>query len=145
MKNILVKIIFIILIFLNFIYVKNYSFATEDTKTEQQQEKSAFSIDGFIGDAKKFVNDGKEQGETAIDQTGMKSISSVIYNTLFAIGMIVAVAVGIFLGIKIMIASTEEQAKYKELLVPYFVGCIIIFGAFGIWKLVVNMLQNTLG
>ena len=41
-----------------------------------------------------------------------------------------------------MISSVEEQAKIKELLVPYVAGCIVIFGAFGIWKLAVNIFKG---
>lgn len=108
------------------------------------QSIAAFSIDGFIGDADAFIEAGKTEGENAIDQTGLKEISDVIYNTLLAVGLILAVAVGLFLGIKIMIGSIEEQAQYKELLIPYFIGCIVVFGGFGIWKLVVTILQRTL-
>ena len=41
-----------------------------------------------------------------------------------------------------MMGSSTQKAETKELLIPYVVGCVIIFGAFGIWKLVVNMLNQ---
>ena len=41
-----------------------------------------------------------------------------------------------------MLGSVEEKADIKGLLIPYIVGCIIIFGAFAIWKLVVDILQG---
>lgn len=104
---------------------------------------AAFTIDGFVEDAGAFIEAGKAEGENAIDQQGLKEISDVIYNTLLAIGLIAVVAVGIFLGIKIMMGSIEEQAQYKELLIPYFIGSIVVFGGFGIWKLIVTILQNT--
>ena len=107
------------------------------------ESRASFSIDGFVQDADNFIEEGKAEGENAIDQDGLKEISDVIYNTLLAVGLIAVVAVGIFLGIKIMMGSIEEQAQYKELLIPYFVGCIVVFGAFGIWKLLVTILQNT--
>lgn len=50
--------------------------------------------------------------------------------------------VGTILGIQFMIASAEEKAKVKETLVPYIVGCIVIFGAFTIWSIVVNLGQD---
>lgn len=119
------------LIVISIIFIKpNYSIA-------------AFTIDGFVKDADDFIEAGKTEGENAIDQTGLKDISDVIYNTLLAVGLIAAVAIGIYLGIKIMIGSAETQAQYKELLTPYFIGCVVVFGAFGIWKLVVTILQRT--
>ena len=38
-----------------------------------------------------------------------------------------------------MWGSVEEQTKAKEALIPYVVGCFVIFGAFGIWKLAVTI------
>lgn len=51
-------------------------------------------------------------------------------------------AVGIVIGIQFMVASAEDKAKVKEALVPYIVGCIVIFGAFTIWSIAVNMGQS---
>ncbi len=56
--------------------------------------------------------------------------------------MVVAVIVGLIIGIRFMTGGIEEKAKIKELLVPYVAGCIVIFGAFGIWSLVVNVLMK---
>lgn len=51
--------------------------------------------------------------------------------------------VGIIIGIQFMVASAEDKAKVKEALVPYVIGCIVIFGAFTIWSTVVNIMQKT--
>lgn len=34
--------------------------------------------------------------------------------------------------------SIEGKAKIKEALVPYIIGCIVVFGAFFIWRTLVN-------
>lgn len=70
----------------------------------------------------------------------MKKTSDLLYNILLAIGFVAAVAVGLILGIRFMASSADGKAETKELLVPYIVGCVIIFGAFGIWKMVVIIL-----
>ena len=59
-------------------------------------------------------------------------------------GTIIAVLVGAVLGIKIMVATVEEKAKIKELMVPYIVGCIVMFSAFTIWKVVVTIGNQSL-
>ena len=38
-----------------------------------------------------------------------------------------------------MIGSAEEKAQIKDALIPFIIGCIIVFGAFGIWKIFVNI------
>ena len=52
--------------------------------------------------------------------------------------MIIAVVVGIVLGIKYMIAGADEKAEVKETLLPYIIGCVVTFGAFGIWRILIN-------
>lgn len=94
--------------------------------------------DSIISGANGFVNDGKAKAGEALNEEELRKSSNTIYNILLAIAMIVAVTVGVALGIKFMTSSVEEQAKIKELLVPYIAGCIVVFGSIGIWKLAVN-------
>ena len=65
-----------------------------------------------------------------------------LYNTLLIIGIAVAVIVGIILGIQFITGSVEQKSKIKESLIPYFVGCAVIFGALGIWKLVITIFSS---
>lgn len=107
----------------------------------QNETTSAGSLDDMIGDAYKFVDstDG-----TAISASSLQDFSKTFYNIFLTIGIIVATLVGSILGIKFMLGGAEEKAHIKELLVPYIVGCIVIFGAFAIWKIVVTILSNSL-
>lgn len=41
-----------------------------------------------------------------------------------------------------MIGSAEEKAKIKDSLVPFVVGCVVVFGAFGFWKVAVNVFSS---
>ena len=63
----------------------------------------------------------------------------MIYNILLVIGMAVAVGIGTVLGIKFLMGSMEEKAQIKESLIPFIIGCIVVFGAFGIWKAVISV------
>ena len=71
----------------------------------------------------------------------MQKTIDLIYNIFLAVGLVVAVICGLILGIQFMMSSSEGQAEVKEKLVPFIVGCVVIFGAFGIWKLVMVLLQ----
>ena len=83
----------------------------------------------MIGDADKFLNSSVEP---AIKSSALQDFSGRFYNILLTVGIIVAVIVEMVLGIKFMVGGAEEKANIKEVLVPYVVGCIVIFGAFAI-------------
>lgn len=79
---------------------------------------------------------------SVIDEDQLKETSNFMYKLLMAVGIVVMFIVGIIIGIQFMVASAEDKAKVKEALVPYIVGCIVIFGAFTIWSIAVNMGQS---
>lgn len=108
---------------------------------EQNKTSTAGSLDDMIGDADKFIDSADD---AAISTSSLQEFSKTFYNIFLTIGIIVATLVGSILGIKFMLGGAEEKAHIKELLVPYIVGCIVIFGAFAIWKIVVTILSNSL-
>lgn len=96
--------------------------------------------------AESFLKEGEgttqEASKTKLDEAKLKETSDFLYNLLLGIAMVVAVIVGLIIGIRFMISSVEEKAKIKELLLPYVVGCGVVFGAFGLWSLIVNILMQ---
>lgn len=120
LKN-LKKIFFIIILVFSIILQCNISLG-------------AINIDDIMSSADSFVNGGK-----GFELSGVKDTSDAIYSILFAIGGVIALCVGVYLGIKFMTSTVDEKAKVKESLIAYVVGCIVIFGAFGIWKIVINL------
>lgn len=98
-------------------------------------------FENIISSGDNFVDLGKNS-YGGIDKGKVQTAVDFIYNTLFIIGTAVAVIIGVILGIKYMTQSVEEQAKVKETLIIYAVGCIVTFGAFGIWKAVILLLQQ---
>ncbi len=107
-------------------------------------EDSAVDIDtdSIIDGAEKFLHAGEGE-DTPLDEADFKQVSDVIYNVLLVLGIVAAVIVGLIIAIKIITGSAGQKAETKELLIPYITGCVIIFGAFGIWKIVVNILNQT--
>ena len=95
---------------------------------------AATSLTDVITSGENFIQNGKEQGD-AINTSKLKSTTDMIYNILISLGVVLSVIVGAILGIQIMWGSIEQKTKAKEALMPYVIGCIVIFGAFGIWKL----------
>ncbi len=87
-----------------------------------------------------FVNNG-ENGENVINTNALKEGSNTLYNVLLVIGIAVAFIWGIVLGIQFITGSLGEKADVKKNLIVYLVGCVIIFGAFGIWRLLLQLLE----
>ena len=97
-----------------------------------------FAISDIFSDGKGFVQAGNDIDET-IDTGLLKSTSDYLYKVLLAIAVVVAVVVAMVLGIQFMWTSAEEKAKVKEALLPFVVGCFVVFGSFTIWKVAVTI------
>ena len=99
------------------------------------------AISNGMSAASSFLNaaSNAENQNNVINENALKTASSNIYNILLGIGIAVAVIVGAALGISFIFSSVEGKAKISEALVPYIVGCFVVFGAFGIWKIVVDI------
>lgn len=143
MTNIMSKIakVLIILLILQFIFaVENIS---EATSWKDIFEKG----DSFLQEGKDHASSGSITTDAGVDiglpnDTNVKNVVQDVYTMLFALGVGVIFIVGIILGIKFMMASTEEKANLKEMLIPYFIGSVVIFAAFGIWKLAITIFSS---
>lgn len=94
----------------------------------------------WVDDADDFLKSADKN--VIVDKSQLEEASNEIYNTLTSVGMIISVIVGMILGITYMMAGAVDKAKVKESIMPYLLGCIVIFGAFGIWKLVINVMNG---
>ena len=126
--KVMIKIILLMLI-IQTIYI---------SKTE------ALSLDGIFKTGDNFINEGKTESQKneAINYEEFRLTTNNIGSVLTTLGIVLAVIIGGILGIQIMWGSIEQQVKAKEMIMPYVVGCIVIFGAFGIWKLAVTIFSQ---
>ena len=97
------------------------------------------TVDDVMSGANEFLKAGEK---VHINDNSLQSTSDFIYNLLLAIAIIIAVVIGMSIGIQFMMAGIDDKVKIKESLMPYFVGCVVVFGAFGIWKLAVTILSQ---
>lgn len=101
----------------------------------------AEGISEVITGGDSFIQAGQNE-KVAIDENKLKATSNMIYNILLISGICIAVIVSGILGIKFMIGSAEEKAQIKDALIPFVIGCIVVFGAFGIWKIFITIGNN---
>lgn len=111
----------------------------EEEKQKQEQMEYKMSVEGMLDSATGFLDEGKDANY--LTQEEMQTVVDTIYNVLLSICIVAALIMGIFIGIKFMTGSVEEQAQVKETLIPYIVGCSIAFGAFGIWKIMMEIIN----
>lgn len=106
-----------------------------------------YALSDLISGADSFITKGETAtgADDTLSQTSVVDMSNKILGVLIPFGSVVAVLMAAYLGIKFMTGAAEDQAKVKEMLVPYIVGCIVVFGGFTMWKLVVQVLGGALG
>ena len=103
-------------------------------QTIYTSKTEALSLDGIFKAGDNFINEGKTESQKneAINYEEFRLTTNNIGSVLTTLGIVLAVIIGGILGIQIMWGSIEQQVKAKEMIMPYVVGCIVIFGAFGI-------------
>ena len=132
------KVISMLLIFSIILLGYNPIFAA-DTVTETGKDWLNLGEDnipegkGFFRKFDKLIGiDDKNNNE------GFEGLAGV----LMGLGTFIILIVGIILGIRLMFTQAEQKAKAKEALMIYLIGSVIIFGAVGIWKLLINILDG---
>ena len=108
------------------------------------QTAESVTPDTIISDADVFIDAGQNSDIATINQDNADIALNNIYNILLAIAISVTVIWGLVIAIKLMMSSVEEKAEYKKLLWPYVIGCIVIYGSFIIWRIVIIVMNNVL-
>ena len=107
--------------------------------------KASSLIGDVFSDGKEFLEAGtNEQVTDMVDDSKIIATSKDIYNILLTIGIVIAAVVILVLGIQFMTGSIEQKVKVKEMLIPFTVGCIIIFGSLTIWRVVISVTSSIL-
>lgn len=120
-KGVIIILISIILIFSLPVYTK------------------AFSIDSIFDDANNFLGEGSGSGATGISPEQLQPISKAISGILLTIAVAVTFISIAVMGVNFAIQTVEDKAKIKEAMVPWLIGVLISFGAYGIWQFVINI------
>ena len=97
----------------------------------------ATTASDILSDGEDFLRVGDDES-TVINKPKLSETSSIIYKVLLTIAICVSVVVGAVLGFQFVLGSVEGKVKVQEALVPYIVGCVVVFGAFTIWGFAVN-------
>jgi len=69
-------------------------------------------------------------------------LGGTIVTVLKTVGTVIAVVGIMILGIKYMLGSVEQKADYKKTMIPYVVGCIMIFAIGQIVSIIYNLVAQ---
>lgn len=74
--------------------------------------------------------------------TKLIGIAGKILGTIQIVGSVMSVLVLVVIGIKYMTSSIEGKAKYKETIMPYIIGCILVFSVSNIASIIYSIATN---
>ncbi len=122
--NSLLRISMIAVIF--FMIASSHNISNASKITEMQSD-----IDSFKSMAQTDIN----TDEVANEIVGIGQVLTFIGTGIF-------VAVVAYMGIKYLTSGPDAQAKLKVQLIGVLVSGIVIFGAYHIWGIVIDVLQD---
>lgn len=105
---------------------------------EAATDEMDFRWSTIDGKAQEYIKKGNEIGTNF--EAG--DLVNGIANILTTIGVVIVLAGLLIIGVKYMMATPDEAAKLKSQLVGLAISGIVIIGAFGIWNLTRNALDN---
>ena len=125
-NKIIIKVLILSIIFFIFLNIQNTVKAGE-----------------FIENAEGFLRLPQDnQSDEVISEDGLKQISNSLLSILIPVGIVVSVVVTAILGAQFMWGSTENKAEVKQALVPWGISIFVLFSAYTIWKVVVDILSS---
>lgn len=104
------------------------------------------SIKGFSDwqeQAKDFINKGNAGSKISTAEAIAAFVP--IGRILVGIATIVLVVVGLIFGVKYMIAGANDKAQLKQKLIYYVISVVLVYGAVGIFSIVISVMNNILG
>ena len=104
------------------------------------------AFDDIISAGQDFLNPedggGGSTPVAAPTQDDLQPLSNMVSNVLLTIALAVTLISAVIMGISFAIQSVEDKAKIKESMIPWVIGIIISFGAYGIWRITMSVFYD---
>ena len=134
------KIIHILYVFIIIITLcANLSYAGEEDDQSYSLSQGIQAVDRFDEDGRNPEIQKKIGMTESKLKQNLKDVSNYLYKILVVGSIVISLVYAGVLGIKFITGSVEEKVKVQESLVIYLIGCLIAFGAFTIWKVIVTL------
>lgn len=70
--------------------------------------------------------------------TEIKNIGNTIIGAINVVGTVISVVALMLIGVRYMLGSVDDKAQYKETMIPYIIGAVLLFAT----TTVVNILYK---
>ena len=80
--------------------------------------------------------------QTTVQTYKLTTIGGMIIGAIRVIGTVIAVIALVLIGFKYMMGSMEDRAKYKESMIPYIIGVVMLVATVNILGILYNMFMN---
>lgn len=105
------------------------------------------AFDSIISAGKDFLNPEVPEGGSSTpigtpSEDKLQALSNMVSNVLLTIALAVTLLSAVIMGISFAIQSVEDKAKIKESMIPWVIGIIISFGAYGIWRITMSIFYD---
>lgn len=98
------------------------------------------ALESVIESGNDFLNLDSENVITMTpEEDKLQNISDSVSGVLLTIAVAVTLISVVIMGINFIIQSVEEKAKIKESMIPWVIGIFVSFGAYGIWKITMQI------
>ena len=101
-----------------------------------------FSLDDIFNSGKNFIDRGSQNA--TITTTEAINAFVPIGITLVGIATIVLVVVGLIMGVKYMISGADQKAQLKQRLIYFVISVVLVYGATGIFALIIQIFNSIL-
>lgn len=87
-------------------------------------------------------DDYKPKDLTTSDAGEFINIANSIIAAIRIFGTVVAVVALMALGLKYMLGSTQDKATYKETMIPYLVGAVMVFAIPNVIGIILDLVSQ---
>lgn len=113
-----------------------------NSSSSGRESKADHTAGEVIDEADSFISMGEKEANGIISKEEMQQLTDTIYNILLVVAIVIAVLLAAILGIKFLMEGASGKAEVQKALIPYVIGCAVVFGSFTIWKIVLVVLQG---
>ena len=110
-------------------------------QSTHQTELEEGEFSGWQDQADDFFSRADET-DSGISVAKAIEIFLPVGRVLVGIATIVLVVVGLIMGVKYMMSGSNEKAQLKQKLIYYVISIVLVYGAVGIFSLIVSIMNN---
>lgn len=83
-----------------------------------------------------------EPTDTTGNNTKFIEIGNIIISVMQVLGTVIAVVAMMVIGIRYMFGSLQDRANFKETMIPYLIGAIMVFAIPTILKIIFDLVNS---